>query len=177
MSVYIDVLQPTLADCPTFTVNTAVDSVNLSAGLNDYKILKIYTIALQDVGVFQAGDNFNILSCGIIVQGDFQLTYLSGVNAYTPVMSIISSNAGAGGGTSIIGFGTNGVLKIPNLNYEVATGNYINIVSQRTGKFNLKVSMEYVSINMIGLPAAFNGKIFKVIPFIKIQHNLALVAA
>lgn len=180
MAEIIDVLTPDNDNLPQFTVNNAVNYVNLSAigGLGSQ--LSACNGAFKK---FVRGDNFIILSVGYFIPEAFRIfEYLdAGLTKYSaPIISLFASAGGAV--IPITQFGNNGELKLPFPNYEMSIGVFID--TEKSGltdpTFILSVYfplvVNTVRISMVGVPVALNGLTFKVTPFIKVLHNFPITA-
>jgi len=147
-----------------FTVNNAVDYVNVTVGASDL-------LSTTGANIFKAGDNFIILSCGLILPENFSL---SGIVAnFSPFINLqVSTSLDVLVG-NVLEFGTSGQFSPIVANYEYALGQFVNINNYLTTDFKLKFSMA-CSISMVGINAAYNGKGISIFPFIKISHNSPL---
>jgi hypothetical protein len=181
MPELIEVLTPSLAKCPAFVVNNAVDYVAA--------VVPGGPQTMQNPGVntkFIAGDSFRLLSIGITFPESF--TFWK-----NPVLS-----DDAFGYLLIAPFGVvahdlyyypnlpGGMFYVPMENYETILDVYFDcrlaINSLHPGQTLLseKYTLEclfgtsMLQVSMQGAPAAMNGKTFRLVPFIKIMHNFNL---
>ena len=181
MAEKIDVFSTPYGKGARFTVNTAVNSVDLdSVTGNPEKML-----AGAGVGLLADGDCFEILSCGFIMPENFVLSQYStaaGGTLLQPVM-FLNMEVPAGPVSPIEPFGNNGQQRIPFENYEMSIGSFVDPVKlgvtggafQINCRFPLEVNIgDLPQVSMINVPAALNGEIFDVTPFIKIRHNFNL---
>lgn len=183
MAERIDILMPNVDAAPTFTVNNAVNSVDLVP--NPAGTQTMYAGA--NVSKFQRGDSFIVLSCGYFMPEGFRIYgYEEAGMLKWPVPLLLLSARPAGGGIDIAinSFGNNGQIRIPFPNYEVSIGTFCDPEENSlTGAtFELKEAFPVVSgidsvqVSMINVPAALNGIVFKVIPWFKILHNFPMTA-
>lgn len=187
MPARIDVFTPDITECPSFTVNVAVNSVNLIPPVvgNFYDLSTGFDTTVTDSKYFSNGECFNILSCGLIMPDSFVLTNYSHAVGTLPVVLMYLQAEERVSGTSfdILQFGNSGTQRIPFENYEMSVGAFVDSAKLGiTESFKLKVSVPYTSgvadypqVSMLNVPAAVDGNTFYVIPFVKIEHNSAIV--
>ena len=181
MPEIIDILSCQVNAAPTFTVNNAVNSVDLTP--NPAGAQKMYVGG--NLSKFARGDNFIIHSFGYFIPEGFRFySYEDGGVTHYPFPLLVIAALKSGGGPSIpvSSFGNLGAMRVPFPNYEFACGTFTD--AERLGltdaTFELQESFPYptgsdtVQISMINVPAALNGIIFPVIPWIKVLHNVAL---
>lgn len=174
----IDILTPDNDALPSFVVNTAATSVNVTGIVAPGAKLRSANGVFSR---FQRGDNFTILSVGVFVPERFMIwgyPDASGVKRSAPLMQL---NGTLGGGlTPIFTFGNVGDMKIPFQNYEFSIGVFNDAEQLGLTDASFELSMLYpviantLSISMIDVPAAMNGLTFKIVPFIKVVHNFPL---
>jgi hypothetical protein len=184
MAERIDILMPQVDAAPTFTVNNAVNSVDLVPNPAGTQVM----YAGANVSKFQRGDSFIILSCGYFIPEGFRIYgYEEAGLLKWPVPILLLTGRPAGGGIDITinSFGNNGQLRVPFPNYEFSIGTFCDPEADGFSPgatFELKEAFPYVSgidsvqVSMINVPAALNGVIFKVIPWVKVLHNFPLTA-
>ena len=181
MAEIIDILMPNIDAAPTFTVNNAVNSVDLVPNPAGAQVM----YAGGNVSKFLRGDSFIVLSCGYFVPEGFRIYGYEEAGLLkwpVPIFVLAARPAGGGIDVPILSFGNNGLLRIPFPNYEISIGTFCDPEANNlTGAtFELKEAFPYVSgidsvqISMVNVPAALNGIVFKVIPWVKVLHNFAL---
>lgn len=182
MAEHIDIMTPNVDECPYFTVNIAVNSVDL---LWAFGARILY--AAQGDSKFQRGDSFIVLSCGYFIPEGFRFYgYEDAGAAHIPVPVLELTALLSSGPPFIIiqNFGNQGKMRIPFPNYEFSIGTFcdteqqgINTATwQLAGDFPLILAPDNPQISMVGVPAALDGLTFKVVPFFKVLHNFALTA-
>lgn len=184
MPEIIDILMPNVDAAPTFTVNIAVNSVDLVPNPAGTQVM----YAGANVSKFVRGDSFIVLSAGYFVPEGFRIYgYEEAGLLKWPVPILLLSGRPAGGGIDITinSFGNNGQLRMPFPNYEISIGTFCDPEQNNLSPgatFELKEAFPVVSgidsvqVSMINVPAALNGIVFKVIPWIKVLHNFPLTA-
>lgn len=177
---HIEILTPKTTELPYFTVNRAVDYVDVvSTGL--------YTTLYSGQGSssFSRGDNFIILSAGYFIPERFQLYGYSETGAMltpSPLMYFTVLKQ-AGIHQPVHHIGNDGTIRIPFPNYEFSLGAFVHveglIITSTT--FKLEMTFPYVNadpdrlrVSMIDVPIALDTKTFKIIPFVKISHTVNL---
>jgi hypothetical protein len=181
MAELIDVLTPPMSLCPTFTVNTGVLSVVIPDAVN-------YVAMMASNGIsnrFVNGDSFELLSAGYFIPERFVLynkTGAGGNDVPCPVIAFQAYKITSAIGVTLTQIGTGGRLKCPFPNYETAMGCFINSALSIGEPFRIEIKFPFPSglgggqcqVSMVNVPAALNGVVFTVIPWIKILHNFPL---
>lgn len=183
MTARIDVFTPKITDCPSFTVNVAVTSVNLTnpvAG-SYYDLLCSVDSTINEYKYFEHGECFNILSAGLIMPDSFVLTNYSHAVGTIPVplMGLRGTTRSGGFDTDITPFGNSGHIRVPFENYEISLGVFVDsakLLLDEDFKLSVRVPFtsgiaDYPQVSMLNVPAAVDGEIYYVIPFVKIEHN------
>lgn len=174
----IDILTPDNDNLPYFTVNTAVKYVNVASITGFGSPMSCGNAAYKK---FTRGDNFIILSAGYFIPERFTIFEYTDVltTKYSaPIMGLLAKVGGLY--LPVNTFGNGGYLKIPFPNYEFSLGTFVdtelNNFTTSTFELSLYFTMpsDMLSISMIDVPAALNGEVIKITPFIKILHNLQL---
>lgn len=171
MSERIDVLTPWLAQCPQFTVDTTgplfvavAPTVGIVTMYSDDAILN----------VFRRGDNLTVLSMGYFVPDNF-LTYEYVGLATMPAMRLYAHRITHADDIPLTQFGADGVIRAPFPNYEMAMGVSIEAEDFLGDSFRLAVDFNLPGrISMVNVPAALNGEVYHVVPFLKVLHNFPL---
>ncbi|MFA5235093.1 MAG: hypothetical protein WC390_11900 [Sulfurimonas sp.] len=173
----IDILSPETANLPNFTVNTAVNFVNVVGIAGPGAVLHSCNGSFSS---FARGDNFTILSCGIFIPERFTI-YDYPPDALDYSAPIVSLSATLGGGVvPVLTFGNNGELKLPFMNYEFSIGVFTDVEKNGLVDPTFKLVTFFpliansLSISMVDVPAALNGIKFNVVPFFKVLHNFPL---
>lgn len=184
MSYQVDILSCPAATGAEFTVNTAVNSVDLVASVPGNP--QTMTAGAGTLGgggfLFDEGDNFTILSAGYQIPESFvmgQYETAAGGEYTFPVMFLRGAVEGGGPILSIDQFGNNGLLRFPFENYEMSLGTFVDPVKRGLvgNKFRLQVLFPQTvggdnpQVSMMNVPAALNGQKFYVTPWIKVLHN------
>lgn len=174
----IDILTPDYDDCPNFTVNNAVDFVQV-VNIIEFEF-KACNLAASK---FLRGDNFTVLSSGYFIPERFVLystQEVGGTNFSAPILQLYGTVGG--GSIPLLPFGNNGQLKLPLPNYEISLG--CTIDAEANGLIDplgfilrgyFPTIIDSLQVSMIDVPLALNGKKFNIVPFIKILHNFQLV--
>lgn len=174
----IDILTPDNDVLPSFTVNTAVNFVNVTGIAGPGAILRACNLANSK---FTRGDNFTILSCGIFIPERFSIwdyPDAGGTKYSAPIIQLFGTVGG--GATPVLPFGNNGEIKLPFPNYEFSIGVFVDVeeLGLTDPTFQLgtyfPVNLNTMQISMIDVPAAMNGLTFKIVPFFKVLHNFQL---
>lgn len=172
----IDVMTLPIAECPNFTVNTAVDSVVLTIPAGTH-IFQNYS-----KGKFTKGDSFQLLSAGLTFPESF--TYFRTLLTPTLVSLSLQCKGFVSGAMYTNPNFSIAQTFIPMENYETVFDTFYDCtLSYRGGNpllnllledFYMTGTMIQQSISMQGVTAAFNGKTFYIVPFIKVLHTIAL---
>lgn len=189
MSEQIDILSTPYNMGAQFTVNTAVNSVDLVQcvpGIPQIMTAGGGTI-LGGGYEFSNGDNFEILSAGYQIPENFvmsQYDVAAGGEQMLPIMYLQADPVGAAPAIPVTQFGNNGTLRMPFECYELSLGTFVDITALGVvgtgGGFVLQmlfpflVGVDNPRVSMINVPAALNGEIIQVTPFIKVRHNFTL---
>lgn len=178
----ISILVPSKADCPSFTVNTAVNSIDVV----DAAASVILRGGNQLLHVFDNGDNVLLLSAGYYIPERFVLwdrDDSGGGDGYAcPVMVIEAYRENLGTTALLSQVGDNGYLKLPFPNYEWPLGVFVDAANIVNDDYSLMVQFPvgsflagtYMQVSMIDVPAALDTLTFHIIPFVKVQHNFDL---
>ena len=179
---FIEIMQPRISDCPKFTVNNAVNFVPVTNMLAESVFY-----SGSSYSVFTTADNLIILSAGYFIPENFVLWNMedaSGVKEPTIQLRLrLKENTGTF--WDIRGFGSGGTLPIPFPNYEISLGGFVNTKDlglnqttyQLTGIMNYDsttATPDRMQISMVNVPAALNGTIFYIVPFVKVMHSILL---
>lgn len=178
MAEIIDVMSPMFGTCPTFTVNTAVNYVQVIPDAMNPAVMNGGNFKYK----FQRGDFFTVLSVGYFVPEQFALYGMDeAVNSNTlPILKLFSADGV--GYIPVSQFGSEGEFKIHMPNTEISVGVFVDteLLGLNQPDFKLYTSFPLLSnslqISMINVPAALNGITFKITPFIKVLHNFKLTA-
>lgn len=181
MPEIIDVMTPLLSECPTITVNTAVTNVPIVKTIPN--LLTHYAGA--GTSHFVRGDNFIILSVGIFIPERFVAFQYESAGAgdfSSPVIFLAGLPLGAGIPIALFNVGANGQIRIPFYNYELSMGvftdteanNFSAATFELQSQFPFTSGLDDPTISMVDVPAALNGVVFSVVPFIKVLHNTHL---
>ncbi len=178
----IEIMQPRISDCPKFTVNNAVNFVPVTNMATE----KVFWSGASR-STFATGDNLIILSAGYFIPENFALWNMENLNGVEEPTVQLRLRLKESGGVywDINGFGSGGVLPLPFPNYEISLGGFVDTVNLGLSDptFTLTGYMNYDSttatpdrmqISMINVPAALNGVVFYIIPFVKVMHTLLL---
>lgn len=181
----IDVLTPGVTTGAHFTVNLAVDSVNLAS----FSGVPEFLYAGNGGTLFALGDNFVVLSIGYFVPERFVLAEFGGTgNMPVATAQLFFYDNVTTVETEVGGLGDDGMIRVPFANYEMSVGTFVrpaqnrveDIPSPVTNPFRLKMKFPITSmgltpqVSMINVPAALDGKDINVTPFVKILHNTKL---
>lgn len=173
----IDTLMPAMADCATFVVNNAVDSVTIvpPPGATN----RLFNGAGNDI--FTRGDSLRILSVGIKIPESFTLF---NILANPPLTDITVIAEGFISGDLYTNPNFSGTTEnIIMENYEMVIDAFMNcrecfstIVPANnllTEDFYLRGYPSYAfEISMLGVPDSLNGKTFYIVPFVKVLHSI-----
>jgi len=161
--------------CPYFTVNNAVNYVNiinpLVSGVDEPRLLHngIYKT------LFKAGEGFNILSIGYMLPENFVMTELStDTNENNPLISVFIQDSSSVN-RIIEGFYAYGMYMYSE-NFEHVINKFVNPIltpTNVTTVFKLTAKFNY-GVGNTNHPDKLNGRIFQIRPFVKIEHTLEL---
>jgi hypothetical protein len=182
MPEIIDVLTLLPSKMQKFTVNTAVDYV--ATAFPAAPPLTLFNA--NGKGTFTNGDNFSILSAGIIFPEAFtpwkdpaDLGILG-----LPVNNIFIKGA-SGDFYHIDVIGDVDNLFLPMENFELNMDIFVKCKNQENiahpgtflneNFFLVTDNTNTIKVSMKGIPAALNGKVLSIQPFFKILHNLPLI--
>ena len=160
----IDILKVPDSECPTITVDNTQDYIDATypgAANGDCNVP-------YSIGVFHQGDNFTILSFGIILPLGFELWHTQ-QDDFAPSVEI-------------------GVRKVdtfyvplfpPELyiifsNYEMALGRFYD-VSGVDQDFKLNLTTNNLRVSMSGVPDSLNGQVIPISSFAKVEHTQELI--
>jgi hypothetical protein len=174
---HVEILTPKVTECPSFTVNNAVDSVDVTA-------TGVWTTLYGAQGLknFKRGDNFIILSAGYFVPERFVIYgYGAAGVILTPSPELFLSILKQGGlHQPVYPFGTDGSIKFPFPNYEFSIGAFVDVedLAVQSVTYQLECTFPFANgepdnlkISMIDVPAALNTKVFRIVPFVKVLHT------
>lgn len=174
-----DTLTCPASKAPFFTVDLDEQSVALSLPAEPRPYLENASGANQ----FQAGDNFSILSAGIIIPYSFT-PYVSNTENAAANRLKIQIDDTAGRAYSLPELGAESQVHIPLENYEVGLGIFIPVVTKTrdnggqllTGNFLLRYAITGMVISMLSVPLDFAGMSIPVFPYLKIIHNFPMIS-
>jgi hypothetical protein len=179
MSERIDILTPSYANLPYITVNNAVNKVAITyAGGSDPTLINGY-----GQSTFARGDNFIVLSIGIVLPLSFQLHRQNDVAASPLILSFYGKALAKLYYFREFNPGGAGYVALPMENYETSLGVFVDIQNQdvNTGSYikNSVFTLQYgiagtSNVSMSGVPTALNGTVQRLVPFVKVLHTLAL---
>lgn len=181
MSEKIDILTPKYTDCSFFTVNNAVNSVDLN--LVDPGPLPLY--AGNNKSKFQRGDCFVVISAGYFIPEGFRIYGYESAGAdlwSVPMIQLTALKSTGGPQIAIMNFGNLGLMRLPFPNYEFSIGTFTDTEEQNinsptfelTTIFPYWIAPDQPQISMINVPVALNGIVFRIVPFFKVLHNFDL---
>lgn len=192
MAEIIDLLTCPVDNGAMFTVNIAVDSVDL------VPVTGVPEIMYAGLGTskFTAGDSFIVLSTGYFLPESFVMAVHEHAAPGTEFMSVPALQLYAldfhdGLHKALGEFGNNGILRLPFSNYELSIGVFVNPIYNRdftgapmpiTGMFQLStifpflnpLGVDFPQVSMQGVPVGMDGKTYYVTPFVKVLHNKPL---
>jgi len=173
MPEIIDTLVQVADEAETFTVNCAVDDVTVTTG----KVGTLYAPDATRVR-FQWNDKLIILSYGIALPYQFGYSQVgSGVTHEIPYFRVRAQRRTALTFWDIPN-GTNGEWAVPLADYELSLGVFVDTtdVADAAG-FSLVASWQTAPrVSMLGAPAALDTVELECPIFMKVQHNLSLLA-
>lgn len=153
----------------SFVVNTAADSVDITSAT---------TRAVNGDGKFtlQAGDNVNLLSCGITSFPQIPIAGKRNAEAFFLPFMYMTVNIYKTGSPTAIG---QYLSYLPFMPYELSLGNFITVPDDSSYEFHNDFTIQsgkpVALTGLVGLPSSYNGKAFKVGAFVKISHTLPMV--
>jgi hypothetical protein len=180
MPEIIDILTPDIDDCPYFVANNAVDYIVPSIPVSPPAtyILK----NSQTRSIMAMGDNFRVLSCGLILPESFTFLKRATV-ASLPLYGLLIRGSPSTDIYYSPSF-SGSEFYLPMENYEFVLDVFCNCAYTYKGgapASNLQKENFYftyyagdINVSMLGVPATLNLKTFYIIPFIKILHNTEL---
>jgi hypothetical protein len=188
MSERIDIVIPNATDLPRFTVDHTQQTVQLQYPVGPD--LKLYNG--DHAYTFAQGDNFTILSFGIIMPLSFQFDRRVTLGN-TPIFAIsfygVGQTSGNGYYFNEISSQQSGYLYITVENYDIALDLFIDLQNQppagiapptyiKNEEFNLNMEINFnvypfsgIGISMAGVPASLDGTVQTVTPYMKLLHN------
>lgn len=172
MSEIIETLQVNPANGYNFTVNTAVNEVLLNMTLG-VKFLENPSTFCK----FQDGDNITFLSAGFLLPYSFGPS-LNLDAAGDPILPWTQIQAEKKVGGAVVPLpGIPAASFLPFANYEYMLGVFSPVSSMSYGEVRLLYTFARpIGISMVNVPAALNTLVLPVIPWVKILHNLPLLA-
>ena len=182
MGEIIDLLTPKVDEGASFTVDTTVPAVDLDVTSPGLQVLYAGS---GNSHRFARGDCFIVLSCGYFIPNGFAFHSYEEAGSQKlafPAMLLQGLRSITGPpGISIFSFGNLGTMKIPFPNYEIAAGTFTDTEDNNLDEdFDLTIIFPYTvgvdkpQISMTNVPATLHGTTFRVIPFVKVLHNIAL---
>lgn len=159
MSV-IDMMYNSWDEAATFTVDISQPYVLVDEPFNG-----VFMRTSHSDGIFDRGDNFNILSVGIKLPLGFEFSE-SQVDKQPSFLWFIREEDAPNASFSL----NPPSIYIPFPNYEMSVGTFIN-VEESTSNFRIKSFMILLRISMYNVDPALDGEVFKVQPFMKIEHT------
>jgi hypothetical protein len=141
--------------------------------------------------IFAQGDNFTILTAGLIMPLSFQLDRSINVS-YDPVLTItieaVGGTSGLRYGFKELFYGGFNSFYLPVENYDTPFDLYIDVTNQppngthyliNEASFQLSmllITIPPIAISMAGVPASLQGTFQYITPYLKILHNLPLTS-
>lgn len=178
----ISVLCPARDDCPSVTLNVAVNYVQIPNSVAPVQLVN----SDPTLNYFQSGDNINLLSMGYYVPAGLAFWGPDGAIGRVSPMAVARLSAyGFTTATTfyLTQFGSNGRVKIPGPNSEISLGGFFNSYDNLGDqKFRLEVEFPFDAatdafyVSMGGLPPPMNGEVVYIVPFIKVMHTLPMIA-
>ena len=181
MAEIIDIMTPKFSECPTFTVNVAVNNVPIVKTIPN----TMTHYAGGGTSKFVRGDNFTILSVGIYIPDYFVTCDYESAGAgdfSSPVIFLCGLPQGAGVPIALFNVGANGLIRLPFSNYEMSLGVFTDVEANNFNQPTFELQSQYPftsglddpTIAMNGIPPSLNGITYTVVPFIKVLHNTHL---
>jgi hypothetical protein len=173
MSEIFDMLTLSKARSPRFTVNTSVNSVDVTmlSGVNAFK-----NIVSSDT--FQGGDNFTLLSAGYYIPEGFTMATPALTSAFAcPVLNLNLWDVVDGAPYIISPF--MGIF-LPMENYELSINHYANHANYITNPYQINLvnfqldPVHKPQVSMQNVPSALNGTTQFITVFLKVIHNLVM---
>jgi hypothetical protein len=173
MAEIVDILTTVFDHSPRFTVDIAETSVPVTLALNEN------LVSGSGKYLFKAIDHIVLISAGIIMPENFVLTHEHPEGGTHK--SVLGFNAVPYEGEPLylqdIGF--HGFVTIPMENYEFALNIFCNLSVYKAqinaaGYLSISVGASINNVSMVNVPAALDGKVFPIVPFIKILHTIPL---
>jgi hypothetical protein len=181
MPEIIDILTPDIDECPYFVASNLVDYVVPSIPVAP-PAAYIFKNS-QTRHIVQKGDNFRFISCGFICQESFTIFKRATVESL-PLFGVLIR----GSPSTDIYFNpsfSGSEFFLPMENYELVLDVFCNCADTYKGGApanNLQKENFYftyysggIDVSMMNVPAAFSGKTFYIVPFIKLLHNIEMV--
>jgi hypothetical protein len=179
MPEIIDIITPKLSDCYRFTASNLADYVVTTLVLNP----KLY----NSVGnyKFKAGDSFRLLSCGVTFPESFTLWKDPALIDKALIQLKLVIKGLVGGNVFYNPNFSSGEIYLPSENFELVTDSFMNTKDAYdtvvpTTTLNDEAYELYgefanlLNISMMGLPAAMDGKTFRIVPFFKLKHSFPM---
>lgn len=184
MPEIIDIMSPNETECPGIVVNTAAVGGAVPI-IQPVPGASVPFHAGSGASNFARGDNFTLLSVGYFIPERFVLhNYMTTGTSddTTPIIQLQGWPLGAGIPISLFNVGVNGGIRLPMPNYEFSMGvfvdveanNFVQPTFQLTSVFPLISGGDSPQVSMVDVPAALNGLVIRIIPFIKVLHNQTL---
>jgi hypothetical protein len=176
MAEYLDVIVGKTDEGASFTVNNAVNYVDATRVTDKVLI----SGGVGGLPYFQQGDSLLVQTIGIIMPIQFCLWPPENAGEKQGAVPILLQGQYSGGTKfDFTVFGSSHFI-FPMENYEVAINGYFD-ASATTGKYKIifdlpKSGSQKMRVSMVNVPAALNGLTFYIVPFIKVLHNLPMVA-
>ena len=186
MPEHIDIMTPAVDRGAQFTVNIAAPSVPIVP-----VPAAISTLYSGDgKSEFVHNDNYIILSVGYLIPESFCIANYDIPSVPADNMAVPQVLLSAYGLVSLVhhpvlGFGTDGQMRLPFPNYEFSVGIFIDVntghspfISSEGFELRLQFPVypgaEQANISMQNVPAGLDGQVIYVTPFLKVLHNLPL---
>jgi hypothetical protein len=179
MAEIIDVLQVFEPACLQITVNTAVDFV---VAVPASGFAELWATGARKY--FKKGDNFQILSVGFSMPECF--TLYKDPNELYQLPSFEFYPKGKVSNHYFSNVNIPSSILMPLENFEMSVDTFFeceksidnldptnNLLKE---DFSLMLTMYDWKISMLNVPAVYNGKIFYIVPFIKVLHNEKLTS-
>lgn len=172
MSEKIDVLTLPPSYTPYFVVNTSAASVPISFSASPSN--KPFQNA-QGFKTFKNGDNFQIISAGMIFPENFTLA--TSVNTESIIAAIMTVDLHDTAGIHLL---SQLNLAFPMENFELGLGVFVDANTRVVSDFTIecgffgKVGATYPLVSMQNVPSALNGTTQLVTIFLKVSHSIIM---
>jgi len=178
MAEILDIMSFEPTGSPTFTVDTTPGVLSVAMSMSSTGIF----FGNGSSRLFQAGDNFIILSAGFVLPESFTMAKYPVANVEgAPILSLQLYGINSGVYSPIKNFGDGQGLQLPLENYEMPLGIFVPLSStfNVTDSFLLEGKL-YGStadprVSMIGVPSTLNTTVQHATVFLKVLHNFPLL--